>query len=167
MEFCIKIDQTDLMYFANFLQYRYNQPGLASQVQSIIRIVLNTLESQYHRCYRHERIGATVMAHNQQMPAFHAAPAFTELRMREQSQASFGSDGDGLNEQPELRTAVKVAAANNAGGLSAVLGIAGLGWRSSSPHNVQIQVSIFRCFLRKQMQSFLIKNLTDRLQIQF
>ena len=61
-------------------------------MQSIVRIVLNTLESQYHRCYRYGGIGATLShAH----PPGHAAP-FSGFRTREQSQASFSSDADVL-----------------------------------------------------------------------
>lgn len=76
------------------IKYRYNQASLAPLVQSIVRIVLNTLESQYHRCYRYGGIGATLThAH----PPGHGAP-FSGFRTREQSQASFGSDADVLIE---------------------------------------------------------------------
>ena len=54
---------------------------------SIVRIVLNTLESQYHRCYG--GIGAT-LSHGH--PSQHASTSMGALRTREQSQASFEGD---------------------------------------------------------------------------
>ena len=72
------------------LQYRYNQPNLAPLVQSIIRIVLNTLESQYHRCYR-LGIGAT-LSHGHPSATQHQMHAAATMRMREQSQGSFEGD---------------------------------------------------------------------------
>lgn len=72
------------------LQYRYNQPNLAPLVQSIIRIVLNTLESQYHRCYRYGGIGAT-LSHGHPSTAqhqLHGVSSTATMRMRDQSQGS-------------------------------------------------------------------------------
>ena len=123
---------------------------MAPQIQSIIRIVLNTLESQYHRC-RYGGIGATIT---------HAHPSgqiTSGIRTREQSQASFSTDGDALateasdsaNRTPRApgklltvqRCHVEIQITNklieiigmmsHGVGLSTVLGIAGLGWGAS------------------------------------
>lgn len=76
------------------LQYRYNQPNLAPLVQSIMRIVLNTLESQYHRCYRYGGIGAT-LSHGHPSTAqhqIHGVASAATMRMRDQSQGSLEVD---------------------------------------------------------------------------
>ena len=79
-------------------KYRYNQPTLAPLVLSIVRIVLNTLESQYHRCYG--GIGAT-LSHGHPSTSQHTS-SLGALRTREQSQASFDGDNNPL-ETPDVK----------------------------------------------------------------
>lgn len=67
---------------------------MAPLVQSIMRIALNTLESQYHRCYRYGGIGAT-LSHGHPSGAqhqLHTTASCNTMRTREQSQASFEVD---------------------------------------------------------------------------
>lgn len=67
-------------------------------MQSIVRIALNTLESQYHRCYRYGGIGAT-LSHGHPSSATTQHPSSSTgamMRTREQSQASF--EGEGTSE---------------------------------------------------------------------
>jgi hypothetical protein len=74
--------------------YRYNQPNLAPLVQSIIRIVLKTLESQYRRCYRYGGIGAT-LSHGHPSTAqhqIHGVSSTATMRLRDQSQGSLEVD---------------------------------------------------------------------------
>ena len=59
-----------------------------------MRIALNTLESQYHRCYRYGGIGAT-LSHGHPSSGqhqLHATTSCNTMRTREQSQASFDAD---------------------------------------------------------------------------
>lgn len=67
-----------------------------------MRVVLNTLESQYHRCYRYGGIGAT-LSHGHPSSAqhqLHSAVSTATMRMKDQSQNSFetelDADGKGL-----------------------------------------------------------------------
>lgn len=45
------------------LQYEYTQPSYGQKVHHLVRIILNSLEAQFHRC---KRIPATVVM---EMPA--------------------------------------------------------------------------------------------------
>ncbi|XP_062699699.1 protein unc-79 homolog isoform X2 [Aedes albopictus] len=66
-------------------KYQYNQPPYADQIQNLIRIVINSLESHFHQC---RRIPATVVM---DMPS----------RSRDMSQPSLGTDHDDkLQETP-------------------------------------------------------------------
>jgi hypothetical protein len=59
-----------------------------------MRIVLNTLESQYHRCYRYGGIGAT-LSHGHPSTAqhqIHGVSSTATMRMRDQSQGSLEVD---------------------------------------------------------------------------
>lgn len=49
--------------FRLILQYEYTQPSYGQKVLHLVRIILNSLEAQFHRC---KRIPATVVM---EMPA--------------------------------------------------------------------------------------------------
>ncbi|XP_057379206.1 protein unc-79 homolog [Daphnia carinata] len=119
-------------------KYRYNQPNLAPLVQSIMRVVLNTLESQYHRCYRYGGIGAT-LSHGPPSTAqhqIHGVASAATMRMRDQSQASL--EVDSPNDAADGKGRPNVIGH----GVGAVLGIAGLVWGSSTiQHQIQFQVA--------------------------
>lgn len=68
------------------MQYQYTQPPLQDHIQNLIRIVINSLEAQFHQC---KRIPATVVM---DLP---------QPRSRDLSQPSLGPDGeDKIQESP-------------------------------------------------------------------
>lgn len=69
-------------------KYQYTQPPFSGYVNSIIRIIINSLEAQFHQC---RRIPATVVLDLPQ-----------QSRSRDMSQPSLGTDTDEKLESPPL-----------------------------------------------------------------
>lgn len=69
-------------------KYQYTQPPFSGYVNSIIRIIINSLEAQFHQC---RRIPATVVLDLPQ-----------QSRSRDLSQPSLGTDSDDKLESPPL-----------------------------------------------------------------
>ena len=82
-----------------------------------MRIVLNTLESQYHRCYRYGGIGAT-LSHGHPSTAqhqIHGVSSTATMRMRDQSQGSLEVDTPSIDpiDLKGLRFKKKIGAFKN------------------------------------------------------